>query len=265
MAVNGIEIKVGQVWRQGDGRHVYIVKSSGRGWETGATPERANTACVTPAGKDRHGGADYDLIELIRDEHGFTIWRGGEQPGETKGKTIQWRVNGSPLAQEDAADSLRWEHILNGKGNDLVAYKIVEETTEVDPDALAAETLESLGWRFDGQTWVQEPKAEPELQIEMFEPAVNAIGLLDKAAGHMRDRAATYDKPEGERSMAQTVGIFNLHHGTSLTEAQGWHFMQVLKNVRMFTRPGYHADSAEDSVAYGALMAEAKAKEGGAA
>lgn len=93
---------------------------------------------------------------------------------------------------------------------------------------------------------------------------MDAPKLLDRAAGHMRDRAAIYDKPEGERSMAQTVAIFNLHHGTSLTEAQGWHFMQVLKDVRLFTRPEYHADSAEDGIAYCALKAEALARAGGA-
>lgn len=86
-----------------------------------------------------------------------------------------------------------------------------------------------------------------------------APDILDKAVGHMRDRASTYDKPEGERSMGKTVEVFNAFHGTSLTEAQGWHFMQVLKDVRLFTRDTYHADSAEDSVAYAGLKAEAKA------
>lgn len=88
-----------------------------------------------------------------------------------------------------------------------------------------------------------------------------APDILSAAEKHMRERAATYDKPEGERSMAQTVTVFNAFHGTSLTEAQGWHFMQILKDVRLFTRPGYHADSAEDGVAYAGLKAEAKAKE----
>ena len=88
---------------------------------------------------------------------------------------------------------------------------------------------------------------------------MKAPEILDKAAQHMRDRAATYDKPEGERSMGLTVAIFNLHHGTALTEAQGWHLMQILKDVRLFARPGYHADSAEDCTAYSALKAEAMA------
>ena len=89
-----------------------------------------------------------------------------------------------------------------------------------------------------------------------------APDLLDKAAAHMRERAATYDSPGGERSMAKTVALFNLHHDMALTEAQGWHFMQILKDVRLFSAKGYHADSAEDKIAYAALMSEAKAKEG---
>jgi hypothetical protein len=88
-----------------------------------------------------------------------------------------------------------------------------------------------------------------------------AAEILNKAAAHMNGRAATYDQPEGERSMAQTVAVFNLHHGTSLTEAQGWHFMQILKDVRLFSKGDYHADSAEDCVSYAALKAEAKAKQ----
>jgi len=88
---------------------------------------------------------------------------------------------------------------------------------------------------------------------------MKATEILERAAQHMRDRAATYDKPEGERSMAQTVAIFNQFHGTALTEAQGWHFLQVLKDVRLFARPGYHADSGEDCTAYSALKAEAMA------
>lgn len=90
---------------------------------------------------------------------------------------------------------------------------------------------------------------------------MKAPEILEKAAIHMSNRAATYDKPEGERSMAQAVSIFNQFHGTDMTEAQGWHFMQILKDVRLFTRSGYHADSGEDSVAYAALKCEAKSRE----
>ena len=93
------------------------------------------------------------------------------------------------------------------------------------------------------------------------QPSPTAPDFLAKALGHMQDRAATYDKPEGERSMAKTVEIFNSFHGTTLTEAQGWHLMQILKDVRLFARSGCHMDSVEDCVAYAALKGEAKAKE----
>ena len=88
---------------------------------------------------------------------------------------------------------------------------------------------------------------------------VDAISLLDRAAGHMRDRAATYDKPEGERSMGRAVAAFNAITDRDLDESEGWLLLQLLKDVRLFARPGYHADSAEDCIAYAALKAEAKA------
>lgn len=90
---------------------------------------------------------------------------------------------------------------------------------------------------------------------------MKAPQLLERAAGHMRDRAATYDKPEGERSMGKTVQAFNAITGRDLSESEGWLLLQLLKDVRLFQRSGYHADSAEDCIAYAALKAEAKAAE----
>lgn len=106
--------------------------------------------------------------------------------------------------------------------------------------------------------------ARPEAPAAIEAPTTaSAPDLLDAAAGHMRDRAATYDKPEGERSMAQTVAVFNQFHGTALTEAQGWHFMQILKDVRLFSNTANpHRDSVEDGVAYSALKGEAILKGG---
>lgn len=87
-----------------------------------------------------------------------------------------------------------------------------------------------------------------------------ATSILNKAVSHMNDRAATYDKPDGERSMASTVAAFNAVHGTNLTETQGWHFLATLKQVRFFQNDKYHADSVEDCAAYIALMGESKCK-----
>ena len=90
---------------------------------------------------------------------------------------------------------------------------------------------------------------------------VTAGDLLFKAKGHMDARAAQYDKPEGERSMGKAVEAFNAITGRDLSEPEGWLLLQVLKDVRLFQRPGYHADSAEDCIAYAALKGEAKARE----
>jgi hypothetical protein len=87
---------------------------------------------------------------------------------------------------------------------------------------------------------------------------VKAPELLGRAATLMHERGKTYDKPEGERSMGRAVEAFNAITGHDLSESEGWLLMQVLKDVRLFTRSEYHADSAEDCIAYAALKAEAK-------
>lgn len=94
-------------------------------------------------------------------------------------------------------------------------------------------------------------------------PPMKAAELLGRAAQHMHDRAATYDRPEGERSMGRTVDAFNAITGHALTEAEGWLLLETLKNVRAFTRNEPHRDSYEDAIAYSALKAEAALRGGG--
>lgn len=83
--------------------------------------------------------------------------------------------------------------------------------------------------------------------------------FLGRAQELMLERGKQYDKPEGERSMDKTVRAFGVITGKGLTEAEGWLFMQILKDVRQWQNPRYHADSAEDCIAYAALKAEALA------
>ncbi len=82
--------------------------------------------------------------------------------------------------------------------------------------------------------------------------------VLRAGAQHMEDRAATYDKPEGERSMAATVNAFNAITGHQLTEEQGWMLMAILKMVRS-QQGAFKLDNYEDGAAYFALAAEAGA------
>lgn len=96
----------------------------------------------------------------------------------------------------------------------------------------------------------------------------DAPEVLQRAAQLLQERGKAYDATFGdsphearERSMARTVAAFNALHDTQLTEAQGWSFMLLLKLVRLFCAPGFHEDSADDAVAYAALLAEGKARE----
>ena len=122
-------------------------------------------------------------------------------------------------------------------------YQPPEEVAEINPSGI-----------------IEVPDEGPTVTYADTVPEPVAAELLGRAARHMHDRAATYDKPEGERSMGRTVQAFNAITGHHLTESEGWLLLQVLKDVRLFTRSEYHADSAEDCIAYAALKAEAKGK-----
>lgn len=85
-----------------------------------------------------------------------------------------------------------------------------------------------------------------------------AQSILQSGLGHMQDRAATYDKPEGERSMGATVEAFNAVTGLNLTTEQGWLFQILLKAVRS-QQGAFRLDNYEDGAAYFGLMGEAAA------
>ena len=91
-------------------------------------------------------------------------------------------------------------------------------------------------------------------------PNTSAAHILQTAAKHMEDRAATYDQQGGERSIHKTVTMFNILTGAGLTDEQGWLFMTCLKMVRA-QQGRYRADSYEDGAAYFALAGESAAQE----
>jgi len=92
---------------------------------------------------------------------------------------------------------------------------------------------------------------------------MKAHQILEAGAAHLKDRAALYDKPEGERSMSATVVAFNAVTGHALTVEQGWLMMAILKAVRS-QQGGYRSDSYEDGAAYFALAGEQAALDRGA-
>ena len=89
-----------------------------------------------------------------------------------------------------------------------------------------------------------------------------AYDFLEEASGLLKQRGKDYDTDEtepsgGERSMGKTVEMFNICTGNELTEAEGWLLLQILKDVRQWTKQEYHEDSAIDCISYAALKAEA--------
>ena len=83
-----------------------------------------------------------------------------------------------------------------------------------------------------------------------------ASEIADSALKHIRERAETYDQPTGERSAAKTAKAFNAITGKDIAESEVWLLLQLLKDVRQWSREDYHQDSAEDCIAYAALKAE---------
>lgn len=171
---------------------------------------------------------------------GWIPYAGGGCPVDG-GVTVEVRLrSGQENVAEDAQAADYWGWSIYGVGGDIVAYKIVEEIPKA----------------------VEPVHAEAHCAQHREAQEAPATHLLQVAADHMRARAATYDKPDGERSMGKTVAAFNAVTGRDLSEAEGWLLLQLLKDVRLFQRPGYHSDSAEDCIAYAALKAEAKMAEG---
>lgn len=89
---------------------------------------------------------------------------------------------------------------------------------------------------------------------------INAPDVLAAGAVHLRERASTYDKPGGERSMAATVAAFKAITGITMTTEQGWLFMVSLKAVRC-QQGAFKLDNYEDGAAYFALAAESAAQD----
>jgi len=89
---------------------------------------------------------------------------------------------------------------------------------------------------------------------------IEAPDFLAKAIVLMQERGKEYDKPDGERSMSNTVLAFNAITGHFLKESEGWLLLQLLSDSRQWQSGSFHQDSAEGCVAYAVLKAEALAK-----
>ena len=86
----------------------------------------------------------------------------------------------------------------------------------------------------------------------------SAADFLAKALSLLDERGQQYDAGN-ERSGPKIAAAFNAITGKNLTAAEVNLVLQITKDVRQWSAPAYHQDSAEDCVSYAALKAEALA------
>lgn len=227
-----------------------------------------------------------DIVQLPAD---FSPYVGDGKPFATSAKSVDIVLRGGERLS-GPAHLFDWGRGSKPFSSDIVAYKVTggvsftaepglegertaDDIVSGDANTLAAELLADLGYTFAANCWVApapNPLTKPTPQqisdyldmVDRLQRATTvpptAPALLAAARGHLLDRAATYDKPEGERSMAATVAAFNAQTGRDLAESEGWLLMVNLKIVRDRQRPAAHRDSCEDLVAYGALYGESR-------
>lgn len=159
--------------------------------------------------------------------------------------TLQGKVDPSAKNGVEVNDSLA-EVILNQIKQHLRQGQTV---SLIYPNGSSTYTPESVA--ADNANFA----AENEAKAEPYPSTIPTI--VDHSLRHVLHRAEAYDSEGGERSMSRTVQAFNAFTGHSLSESDGWRFMQCLKGVRLYTnRDDVHLDSMEDGIAYSALEAE---------
>ncbi len=208
----------------------------------------------------------------------WKTWEGGERP-VPHDVYVDFRLRSGTVFHGRAAWALRWSH--EGNADDIVEYCIVQPEGNqsrtmnyggfsklaeqcVEPFKSVKEKVKRCAQgagRFHKGGFVNVLPAPPssfETQYDMnLDKKIAAPKLLNEAAEIMEERGRQYDQPNGERSMAKTVAAFNIITGHQLSEADGWEFMKVLKQVRLFSVRGKtHEDSVKDEIAYSALLGE---------
>lgn len=226
MAVNGVEIAVGQVWRTREGGLTSKLSDSG----DRTYPFLDNSARMTwnEAGQRfTHTQHDTDLIELVTDEHGFTIWKGGDCP-LAAGQYADLRFrSGGTSSMVGAGSEVRWQH--EGTLGDITAYKVVEAAQHTaTPPALRI-----------GQVWMNGEGVEVRLEHDTCYPDrpwrsvyVRDTGVGKAGAGaanHRADGTCTvarlnlvslvHDAPDSARLAEETLSALGwVFDGTTWVE-----------------------------------------------
>lgn len=122
MAVNGVEIKVGQKWKTRGGEIVEIVSNDNDyhyPWNLSSGESVNNEGYIW----DDYAFDSGDLITLVQDEQGFTPWGGGECPGPDHIE-IEAKLRCGDVEQE-VAEWFDWS--VEGVSGDIVAYRVIKQ------------------------------------------------------------------------------------------------------------------------------------------
>lgn len=155
MAVNNIELAVGQRWLTRGGKEVEIIDNDGHH----AYPwNLSNGDCVTDQGRTwQYGTGIDDLDTLIQAENGFIPWNGGECPVPDSTK-IEAKLRCGDL-ERDIAEWFDWS--VSGDQGDIIAYRVVEQ--EDQPKQKKESTVETT----------VEVTEEPKYTVEQVFNAIN--------------------------------------------------------------------------------------------
>lgn len=148
------------------------------------------------------------------------------------------------------------------------AYWLEQSGTSIDQVLkVSFVSTHSLGFEGMDTLWAYKyfDKVEPEIApVDSHPTGKTPSDFLRQAADTLDERGKQYDSTGSERSMEKTVTIFNTLTGNSLTTAEGWQFMKVLKDVRLWSNTDVvHVDSIVDNLGYTALLAEETISLGG--
>jgi len=220
----------------------------------------------------------------VQELSGRVSWLWGDDPAEYNGigeiafTKEQWEEAGETLKSEiDVKNAKCFKEVAEVIGEEAAEKelkKVADACSDFDSDfSLASafvwkDTPQGEDFWCDIQCGyfpiARTMDAPDEMETAVPEDKPTAHDIVKMAMKHMEDRAATYDKPEGERSIGATVDAFNAVTGDGLmnSEERGWLFMVLLKIVRS-QQGDFKLDNYEDLSAYGGLMGEAAAKERG--
>ena len=181
-------------------------------------------------------------IMLIKHPNGREVWSYSNSKVNPLNETLWQRetLNDKVASAKEYRESIVSEKLMQGikefnqteHGKDFGDFKLIDS--------------EQLPFNTDMEDFVFNPVELPRTANE----------IADAALVHIKERASTYDQSGGERSAAKTALAFNAITGKDLTESEVWLLLQLLKDVRQWSRENYHQDSAEDCIAYAALKAE---------